>query len=324
MNAERPDAKILTLRPTVPQLYLGQSERPVGLSAGNHTIRYMRFNRSSGIREQLDSRTGRYSGDDLSGSARYRLSSLGAIDSFLANRKALFITIFVEAKRFELSDAYPEEDADLSKLMAEAMIALATHNGNPSVLDSIQSPIVFTRNALSAAILEFCARANLPAFDSKPTVQTSSQQSPAHGAQGATTDRLLPSRPGRGPAQDIFRTSLWLAFPASCAFCGCSLPRVLEAAHIFPWCDSNEAERMDVANGLILCANHHRLFDADLLTLRPDLRIELAAGVAWAAPENRAWSHPLENRTVEVPETHKPRTLEYLGRRTRRPVRRNS
>ncbi|MCJ7989307.1 HNH endonuclease [Priestia sp. OVS21] len=37
--------------------------------------------------------------------------------------------------------------------------------------------------------------------------------------------------------------------------------RLLIASHIKPWKDSNDKERLDLNNGLLLCPNHDWLFD---------------------------------------------------------------
>lgn len=74
----------------------------------------------------------------------------------------------------------------------------------------------------------------------------------------------------RGPAQAIFRNALRQAYASRCAFCGLTIAAALDAAHIHPWAKASHAQRLDVRNGLLLCSNHHRLFDAGLLTLTED------------------------------------------------------
>lgn len=46
-----------------------------------------------------------------------------------------------------------------------------------------------------------------------------------------------------------------------CAICGVTNKSFLIASHIKPWSKSNNAERLDVNNGLLLCPNHDALFD---------------------------------------------------------------
>lgn len=77
----------------------------------------------------------------------------------------------------------------------------------------------------------------------------------------------------RGVAQQIFRRALLLAYGRRCAMCGLAFPDALEAAHIVPWGDCDQNRRLDVRNGVLLCASHHRLFDREALSLRPNFQI---------------------------------------------------
>jgi putative restriction endonuclease len=79
--------------------------------------------------------------------------------------------------------------------------------------------------------------------------------------------------PDRGVAQALFRKAL-LASYEGCCFCGLSFEDALEAAHIVPWAEASRSERLDVRNGLLLCATHHRMFDARLMTLDESCRIQ--------------------------------------------------
>ena len=78
----------------------------------------------------------------------------------------------------------------------------------------------------------------------------------------------------RGVAQRIFRRALLESYRYSCCMCGNTFESNLEAAHITPWGESTKQERLDVRNGLLLCSNHHRMFDAAQITVGPDFRIE--------------------------------------------------
>jgi putative restriction endonuclease len=80
----------------------------------------------------------------------------------------------------------------------------------------------------------------------------------------------------RGVAQNIFRAALLQAYDGRCAFCGMSFAQAQDAAHIKSWRQCVGHERLDPANGLLLCATHHRLFDAGLMTLDTDLCVVCA------------------------------------------------
>lgn len=77
----------------------------------------------------------------------------------------------------------------------------------------------------------------------------------------------------RGAAQPIFRKALLKAYNHTCAICGITRKHVLEATHIVPWSECSGKERLDIRNGILLCANHHKLFDAKIITLNDDFTI---------------------------------------------------
>ncbi|HEY5260252.1 MAG TPA: HNH endonuclease, partial [Rhabdochlamydiaceae bacterium] len=51
-----------------------------------------------------------------------------------------------------------------------------------------------------------------------------------------------------------------------CSVTGSATQAALEASHIKRWADSNDTERLDPNNGLLLTANLHKLFDAGLIS----------------------------------------------------------
>lgn len=77
----------------------------------------------------------------------------------------------------------------------------------------------------------------------------------------------------RGQAQVIFRKVLLDAYGSACAFCGFAVRETLDAAHIHPWSKCEERDRMNPRNGLLLCANHHRMFDAHKIRVTSDYRL---------------------------------------------------
>ena len=75
--------------------------------------------------------------------------------------------------------------------------------------------------------------------------------------------RLVRQRVG----QDIFRDALLRYWGGACAVTGITVPEVLRASHCKPWADcDSDSERLDVFNGLLLCANLDALFDRGLIT----------------------------------------------------------
>ena len=64
-----------------------------------------------------------------------------------------------------------------------------------------------------------------------------------------------------------FREAVFARYGASCAFCGICTPEVLDAAHIV---SVKSGGIDDPLNGLVLCALHHRAFDAGLVAIDPN------------------------------------------------------
>jgi uncharacterized protein YjbI with pentapeptide repeats len=78
----------------------------------------------------------------------------------------------------------------------------------------------------------------------------------------------------RRQGQSKFRQSLLEAYNYRCAITGCDAQEALEAAHIIPYC---ETENNHPSNGLLLRADLHTLFDLDLITINPEtMQVHLA------------------------------------------------
>lgn len=64
-----------------------------------------------------------------------------------------------------------------------------------------------------------------------------------------------------------------------CKLCGASDERFLIASHIKPWVHSNNKERLDVDNGLLLCPNHDALFDKGYISFEDNGDILISASI---------------------------------------------
>ena len=91
----------------------------------------------------------------------------------------------------------------------------------------------------------------------------------------STTERqgLVTSRVGQG----YYRQNLLDKFDHRCAVVGAKLPEILIASHIVPWKQSNEDERLDVENGILLSPNYDALFDKHLISFDDDGHIIISA-----------------------------------------------
>ena len=107
----------------------------------------------------------------------------------------------------------------------------------------------------------------------------------------------------RGIAQRIFRRALLTAY-GSCAMCGLTFESALEAAHIVPWKDCGDDEKLAVCNGLLLCASHHKLFDCHEIRIRPNLTIQYYDPNELEGPYSRTdskFATKLHGKTLNIP-----------------------
>jgi len=86
---------------------------------------------------------------------------------------------------------------------------------------------------------------------------------------------LVISRVGQG----AYRKSIVNRWENKCAVTGFSDSRILVASHIHPWKESNDDERLDVNNGILLSPTYDALFDRHLITFSNSGKIILADGV---------------------------------------------
>lgn len=82
-------------------------------------------------------------------------------------------------------------------------------------------------------------------------------------------DALIKARIGQGR----WRRDLLRRWSGKCAVTGLEVEALLRASHIKPWRDSDNQERLDVFNGLMLGPAYDAAFDAGLITFADDGRI---------------------------------------------------
>lgn len=81
--------------------------------------------------------------------------------------------------------------------------------------------------------------------------------------------QLIEARIGQGR----FRQELMAYWQRQCAVTGVAVDEALIASHIKPWAQSDNTERLDAYNGLLLSANLDRLFDRGLIGFADDGRL---------------------------------------------------
>lgn len=79
--------------------------------------------------------------------------------------------------------------------------------------------------------------------------------------------------------QGLFRDILLRKWEGRCSFSSCNIKEILRASHIKPWCESSDAERIDVHNGLLLSPNLDALFDRRLVSFDDNGNLLLSEGL---------------------------------------------
>jgi predicted restriction endonuclease len=72
--------------------------------------------------------------------------------------------------------------------------------------------------------------------------------------------------------QAFFRRSVLSAYNYQCCITGLSVPKLLVASHIVPWC-VDEKNRLNPRNGLCLSMLHDKAFDAGIITISDDMTV---------------------------------------------------
>jgi putative restriction endonuclease len=139
------------------------------------------------------------------------------------------------------------------------------------------------------------------AFGSDETVRTLARQLVANPSSSADVYRKVRDR---GIAQRIFREALLQAYDHRCAMCDLSFSDALQAAHIVPFAECTVEQRIAVSNGLLLCANHHQLFDGGWFIISSDYSIQFSDPTMADGPyskADKAASIELHGRKIRCP-----------------------
>ena len=165
--------------------------------------------------------------------------------------------------------------------------------------DWIEQPRDWKRNVVSGAgydvgegegrrILEECRARAAGVLPVPVAAESRDPDAPRYGEPQLVRPRL---------GQGTFRVAVTGAYGGACAVTReHSLP-VLEAAHIRPYGAEGEHS---VANGLLLRADIHRLFDAGYVTVTPDRRFVVSRRLADEWENGKAY-YAMEGREIAVP-----------------------
>lgn len=101
---------------------------------------------------------------------------------------------------------------------------------------------------------------------SLPTFPFTQFEAEVAGLGDTEVDRIVRQRVGQG----LFRAAL-IDYWGGCPLTGVTDPALLRASHIVPWAEcASDAERLNVFNGLLLCAHWDAAFDAGLVSFADD------------------------------------------------------
>jgi putative restriction endonuclease len=117
---------------------------------------------------------------------------------------------------------------------------------------------------------------------------------------GTEAEALVKQRVG----QDLFREMLLEYWGGRCAVTGLAVPELLRASHAKPWKDSDDRERLDVYNGLLLAVHLDALFDQGLIAFDDDGCGVVSAGLPEEA--RRIVLPGGELKLCRVAEPHRP------------------
>lgn len=103
--------------------------------------------------------------------------------------------------------------------------------------------------------------------------------------------------------QNIFRDALMQYWNGTCPLSGISNPALLRASHMMPWSDcTNDAQRLDVHNGLLLSALWDAAFDAGLVSFDDDGNVLISPHLDVAARYTLCGT---QARTIDLRNEHK-------------------
>jgi len=107
--------------------------------------------------------------------------------------------------------------------------------------------------------------------------------------------------------QRFFRRSVLASYHFSCAFCGLSVPDLLNSSHIVPWKD-DVSLRADPRNGLCLCCLHDRAFDRGFMSVNQDHKIVISPRLKLEKVVlfHKAAFFDMEGRSIALPEKFAP------------------
>lgn len=107
--------------------------------------------------------------------------------------------------------------------------------------------------------------------------------------------------------QGFFRRSVLASYGGKCCMSGVSSDHLIVASHIVPWA-KDEKNRLNPRNGLCLSAIHDKAFDSGLITVTPQMKIEVCDDLKRKKAEGEvsAAIAGLHGKRIELPARFHP------------------
>lgn len=117
--------------------------------------------------------------------------------------------------------------------------------------------------------------------------------------------------------QSYFRSSVLANCEDRCVITECSIPSLLEAAHILPWAVSSEA-RMEISNGISLIPLFHKAYDQNLLGITADGEVKISKKLLQSGDELfRSFMVEVEGKKLRLENYRTPINRDYLSQKYR-------
>lgn len=119
---------------------------------------------------------------------------------------------------------------------------------------------------------------------------------------GIERETLVKARVNQG----VFRDKLLVKYKSKCCLCEVNNECLLVASHIKPWAKSEANEKLDDANGLLLCPNHDKLFDLGFISFDDDGNILISDELS---SDSRTYTNVRGGMQIDITKVKK----EYLA-----------
>jgi len=184
-----------------------------------------------------------------------------------------------------------EIDIAISQILIDPTFIRKNKRGNKMYSNSLKQYRYFFLDVADMSIDEPFIDCDL--VDSDTAVQVTS----------AEKELIMQARIGQG----MYRNNLLKKYGNRCVVTGIDNTKILIASHIKPWSVSDNRERIDIENGLLLSANMDRLFDSGLITFNDKGKLAVSS---FLSKENRERLNI--SKTIFVDLRASDRLLRYL------------